>query len=59
MCVWLAAVVAASDIPVSSFLVESLTSLLDPHGQGAGLGHASLALLVLLAVDAHLNGMQW
>jgi hypothetical protein len=49
---------AASDVPLSSFLTDSLTSLLDPCGQGVGPSHASLALLVLLAVDAHLRGLQ-
>ena len=59
MCEWVAEVCTVSSTHLSSFLMDSLSSLLDPHSQRAGPGHTSLSLLVLLSVDAQLSGLQW
>ena len=59
MCQWLSAMCAASDVSVASFLMDSLTSLFNGETHNQGLGHAPLAIMLVLAVDAQLTGLQW
>ena len=56
---WLAALCALSEDPLISFLTDNVSSILAGRGEGVELGHTHLAVLVLLAADAQLHGLQW
>lgn len=59
--VWLYEVGVASERSLFSYLSDSVQGMLagNGHPQGVGLPHTNLALLILLAVDAQLHGLQW